>query len=244
MENENRVYFDPDLVSINEVLARRGVNRTQLTEWFTANRDDPNARQYLYQEFPQHYVWNRATRKWTPRQRTTAIGRMHFVHPNAGDRFYLRLLLTVVKGAQSYDDLLVVNGVNRGSFKAACIARGLLEDDGEWRQCLEEGAAMCTGARLRNLFGIILQNHNPQDPLGLWNQFKVSLCDDLQHRLRAMPGYENPTEDQIHDFGLYLLGEVLRGLGTKRLSDCHLPLPQIQWAVAINMITWIILVVG
>jgi hypothetical protein len=47
-------------------------------------------------------------------------------------------VLTVVKGARSFADLRTYNGVRHPSFLEACIACGLLEDDGEWRQCLSE----------------------------------------------------------------------------------------------------------
>lgn len=44
-------------------------------------------------------------KKLSIRQRDPAIGRMYFVPPTAGERFYLQTLLTVVKGAKSFDDL-------------------------------------------------------------------------------------------------------------------------------------------
>ena len=91
-----------------------------------------------------------------PRQRGFAIGRMYFASPNSGERFYLRLLLTVVKGSQSYQDLHTVNGSEYSTFKGACVARGLLEDDREWILCLEEASVLKTGYQLRRLFSIIL----------------------------------------------------------------------------------------
>ena len=44
------------------------------------------------------------------------------------------------------------------TFHQACLARGLLEDDNEWRQCLQEAAHMASGhqLRVRNLFVTIL----------------------------------------------------------------------------------------
>ena len=68
---------------------------------------------------------------WTCRKKGYSIGRMYFASPNSGERFYLRLLLTVVKGPTSFEDLRTVDGVIYESFKAACVAQGLLEDDEE-----------------------------------------------------------------------------------------------------------------
>ena len=61
---------------------------------------------------------------------------MYFASPNSGERFYLRLLLTVVRGPTSFENLRTVNNVLHDTFKAACVARGLLEDDDEWIQCM------------------------------------------------------------------------------------------------------------
>ena len=61
---------------------------------------------------------------------------MYFVSPNAGERFYLCLLLSVVKGPTSFECLRTVNDVLHESFKYVCIAKGLLENDEEWVQCL------------------------------------------------------------------------------------------------------------
>ena len=76
--------------------------KTQLTEWFTANQDPEcianDAQNYTYQEFSQHMVWGKKERKWHPQKQGKAIGHVYFVPPNAGERFYLRTLLTVVRG--------------------------------------------------------------------------------------------------------------------------------------------------
>src|SRR3954466_5297662 len=88
------------------------------------------------------FTWNKSEKKWSLRQRGFAIGRMYFASPAAGERFYLRTLLTVVKGPTSFEDVRTVNGQVRATFKAACFAYGLLEDDSEWMQCLQEASEM------------------------------------------------------------------------------------------------------
>jgi hypothetical protein len=54
---------------------------------------------------------------------------MYYAHPTVGKCFYLHLLLTAVKGATFYEDLHTFEGVLCPSFRTACIARSLLEDD-------------------------------------------------------------------------------------------------------------------
>ncbi len=74
------------------------------------------------------------------RKRGFAIGRMYYAHPTSGEHYYLRMLLNYVKGATSYEHLRIVDGTEHNTFKYACITMGLLEDDNEWHQALEEAA--------------------------------------------------------------------------------------------------------
>ena len=96
------------------------------------------ARTLTYQEFPNHFVIqsdknNPQSKVWHPRQRNSfALGRMIYVGPTAGERFHLRMLLMVVKGPRSFDELKTVDGEICETFHDACLKRGLLEDDGEW----------------------------------------------------------------------------------------------------------------
>jgi len=70
--------------------------------YFEANAKYPNAQEYYYVEFPEHFVWHVKNRAWAPCKRfVSTIGRIHFASPAAGERFYLWTLLTVVKGATS-----------------------------------------------------------------------------------------------------------------------------------------------
>jgi hypothetical protein len=96
---------------------------------------------------------------------------MYFAAPASGERFYLCTLLTVVHGPISFEDLHTVNGVLFPTFKDASLQQGLLEDDGEWVQCLEEAAVMHTGRRLWALFATMLIHCVLSDPVGLWKCF-------------------------------------------------------------------------
>jgi hypothetical protein len=59
------------------------------------------------------------------------IGRIYFVHPSAGERYYLRMLLLIVKGDHSYQSIRTYNNITYATFKEAFNARGLLNNDQE-----------------------------------------------------------------------------------------------------------------
>lgn len=54
-------------------------------------------------------------------------------------------------------------------------------------------------------------------------EFKENLCDDLAFVMRRNFSIEDATDNQIFDFGLYLLDEMLIEVG-KYLKDLH-PMP-------------------
>jgi hypothetical protein len=115
---------------MQDVVNRRANQATTLTEWFKSNSESAANHDLLYQDFPSRMVWNKKECKWTTRKRDSfALGRMYHAHPTCGERFYLRLLLTCVKGATSFEHLYSFEGVRHPSFREACIARGLLDDD-------------------------------------------------------------------------------------------------------------------
>ena len=78
------------------------------------------------------------------------------MNPTEGEWFYLRMLLMIVKGPKTYEDIHTYNGVVYQTFKEACAARGLLSDDKEWYNTFEEAANWATSSQLRNLFVIML----------------------------------------------------------------------------------------
>jgi hypothetical protein len=81
---------------------------------------------------------------------------------------------------------------------------------------------MQVGRQLRHLFVNILKDCSPADPRALWDRHWPDICDDLKNRLwhptipRILP--TEPSDDQIKDYGLYLIDQLLSQYG-KRLQD-------------------------
>ena len=162
LPGQHMVTFNADEPA-EHVLQRASKEKTMLTEFFKVNSEldaivgDTGPR-YTYQEFPQHYTLQKDGKTWKQRQKGFAIGRMYFVSPNAGERFFLRTLLTVVKGPTSFKSLCTYNNRTYMTFQEACLARGLLEDDSEWKQCLQEASEMQVGYRLPSVNSGIYDN--------------------------------------------------------------------------------------
>jgi hypothetical protein len=116
-----------------------------LTEWFKTNQESKATRSLTFYQFPQQWVWNWKLKQWTMHKRGFAIGRMYYAHPTSGERYYLGMLLNCVKGVTSYDHLRIVDRTEHDTFKDACIAMGLLADDNEWHQALEEAILWALG---------------------------------------------------------------------------------------------------
>jgi len=76
------------------------------------------------------------------------------------------------------------------TFKEVCMARGLLEDDHEWRICLEEAIAMQPEMACHRLLAVILLTDKVAKPHLLWDQFKAGLCDGVKHKLHHMNHYQ------------------------------------------------------
>ncbi|CAG8732633.1 6142_t:CDS:2 [Cetraspora pellucida] len=74
-------------------------------------------------------VYDKRKREWKPRQRENTIRRMYFVHPRAGEHYYLRMLLNTMREATSFENLRTINGVIYATFKNTCSALSLLQDN-------------------------------------------------------------------------------------------------------------------
>ncbi|XP_074323560.1 uncharacterized protein LOC141660472 [Apium graveolens] len=92
-------YANEDL---GKVVDREKKRLSKLEAFFLLNSVDADARQYTYDEIPQHYVWNDGERKWNRRKRGMQIGCLSYTHHSSGEVWYLHLLLTKVRGPTSF----------------------------------------------------------------------------------------------------------------------------------------------
>ncbi|XP_048493453.1 uncharacterized protein LOC125494001 [Beta vulgaris subsp. vulgaris] len=162
LPDEHTVFFTDD-ADVEEVLERPHIEKTKFLSWMECNKEHAEARELSYVEFPTKFVWQARTREWTSRRKGFAIGRIYHVTPGAGEKFYLRTLLNFVKGATCYEYIRVVDGLLHPTFKEACYARGLLDDDKEYVDAIMEASFRESGHYLRNLFSLPLSDEQLQN---------------------------------------------------------------------------------
>ncbi|CAB4488149.1 unnamed protein product [Rhizophagus irregularis] len=228
LPGQHMVLFQDD-ERLEDIIRRSTIEKSTLTAWFDANTKYPNAKQTTYADFPIQWVYNNQTKIWKPRQRGDSIGRMNFVHPAAGEQYYLRMLLNIICGATSFENLRTVNGIIYSSFKEACIALGLLQNDEEWDQCLKEAEQIQTGIQLRKLFAILLLFCEVTRPEVLWETHISTLSDDILFQVRQNTG--NMTlelTDDIRNRALYHLQSILSKYGRNLSEFPNMPIPTIS----------------
>ncbi|KAJ6935238.1 DNA helicase [Populus alba x Populus x berolinensis] len=197
-----------------------------LTEWFERNRVDVDARDLFYSQFPNKYVWDARQKEWIVRSRGFCLGRIVYVHPAAGELYFLRMLLNHVKGAKNFEDLRQISGTIFPTFQLACKALGLLGDDKEWSDAFGEAIPTASSPQLRQLFINIIMFCEVADPNSLFDQFWHSMHDDIEYHLRSSFSMLNVrfSDDELKNYVLYELEQLFNASGTS-LEDHKLPMP-------------------
>ena len=124
MEDEHPIIY-PENTSLDNVLNIPGIEETKFTEWMKTNEAFEDARELTYAKFPTKWVWHSNDKQWQRRKSKCCIGRVYYAHPSSGERFYLRMLLNIVKGPRNFKELRTINDVTYPTYKEACYALGL-----------------------------------------------------------------------------------------------------------------------
>ena len=216
LKDEQQVVFD--VGSEEEMLEKQKF--TELTAFFEYNQDHPDTK-VTYVEFPEHFTYDTKKHKWKARKNVSeTIGRVHTVHPLAGDVYYLRMLLhhSHCQGKTSFEDLLCVGNDQCESYQVVARMMGLLQDDQEWEEALAEGALTKMPSALRELFVTIIIFCVPSNPKELFNNHYSEWADDFIHKasktgisltdtqIRTLVVLDIQQRLQSFDKDLYVLG--------------------------------------
>ncbi|XP_074342481.1 uncharacterized protein LOC141680051 [Apium graveolens] len=220
LENEQQVCFKDD-ESLPSVIDRINPEVTMFVQWLRINIIDPIARGLTFVEFPEKFLWDNTNKVWKRRKNNIyMVGHLIYMHPTAGERFYLRMLLNIVRGATSYKDIRTVNNVICNTYKKACFHHGLLECDDEWHNAITDASVHQIGAQLRELFVTLLLFCDISDVRALWEKYWKTFSNDIEHKQRKNYPRHNfvISDEQIECLTLFDIELQLRKRG-KSVAD-------------------------
>ena len=202
LENEQQVNYKPTAAGAQRALEAAG--STYLTAYFDANQRHPElAHGLTYEDLPHKFTWHAKEKCWVPRSRAedpdipAQIGRMVNINPSADELFYLRMLLKCTPGATSHSDLRTIDGVTHPTYKAACQALNLVENDSQWEECLREAEMISVPRAIRDLFCTIIFDCHPTDPARLFEMFADTMSEDFEHKRSKDPRYCTAITKQL-----------------------------------------------
>nr|KAJ0187763.1 hypothetical protein LSAT_V11C900487590 [Lactuca sativa] len=131
---QNVVYGADD--DIEDVLNKWSVSSSMFLAWMECNEHNKEARKLTYVECTTKFVWKLKDRCWNPREKGFSID------------------------PKCFADIRTVNGHVCATFRDTCYALGLLEDDKEYIDAIEEASHSRSGYYLRYLFASMLKSNS------------------------------------------------------------------------------------
>ncbi|RID75775.1 hypothetical protein BRARA_B02803 [Brassica rapa] len=227
LPDQELVFFDED-EPIESILNKKTVNQSMFLAWFIANRKYAEARELTYAEFPTKFVWKSGTRKWVPRKRGFAIGRIAHIQPSGDELYFLRVLLNWVRGPTSYEDIRTVDGVLYHTYEDACYALGLMDDDKEFIEAIKDASDCSSATYSRKLFARMLVSKSLSQPHVVCEATWEYLTDDILYKKRRETGRPdmNLTIAQIKNIALTEIENHLLSNGRSLKKWPHMPKPE------------------
>ncbi|CAN0904886.1 ATP-dependent DNA helicase PIF1 [Linum grandiflorum] len=219
--------------SVASIVNRPDIQKTMLTEWFELNRTCPSARRYTYSDITHGYVWDKQCSQWNPRKQGFVISRIYSIPPRAGETFYLRILLTKIPGALSFEHLRTVNGILYPDYQKACQALGLLATDDEWNDVMAEVSHWGMPPLIRSTFVSLLMFCSVASPVTLFEQWWPSMADDFRRRVDCITADAIPAHlsETLRNQVLESLQNLLHNYSSS-LQHVHLPHPAVSPSAA------------
>ncbi|XP_076927534.1 uncharacterized protein LOC143591112 [Bidens hawaiensis] len=174
------VFADDD--DVEDVLNKPSVGSSKFIAWMECNQQYGLARTLTYVEFPTKFVWKPVERVWDLSKRGFSIGRVHHFPPAFNETYYLRILLNKVKGPMCFEDIRTVDGEVCATYRDACYKRGLLDDDNEYIEAIEEASQTTSGYYLRSLFATMLITYSLSRPDDVWEKCRHYLIDGILYK--------------------------------------------------------------
>ncbi|GJY51338.1 DNA helicase PIF1, ATP-dependent [Tanacetum coccineum] len=179
---------------------------------YLLNKRDPDARNLTYADIPKHYVWHEQSKMWKKRKQRKCIGRIVYSSPASGERYYLRMLLNIVRGVFGFEELMMIKKRVCATFKEACFEYGLLHDEKEWSYAIAEASLWALGPQLPDIFVTMLTFSYVRRPQKLWEESWQTLSEDILAKKTSLADFKDlpePDPKLLTNMDNHLIREAL-----------------------------------
>jgi len=119
-------------------MGKAKIAKSMFTSLIKCNKIYQEAKSLTYSKIGSKFVYSKKDRCWIPRKMGDAIGRLIWVPPSSGELYYMRKMLTHIKGPLSFEDIRAVKKIVYPTFREACLAMGILAKDIEYVEVIKE----------------------------------------------------------------------------------------------------------
>nr|GEU51748.1 hypothetical protein [Tanacetum cinerariifolium] len=211
LPGQQQVVYESD-DDISDAINKPSVASLKFLGCMECNKTNDLAKTLSYVEFHTKFVWKAEEKVWQERKRGYAVGRIHYVPPSIGKTYYLRVLLHKQKGPENWNKIKELNDIVHPTYRNACYAIGLLDDDREYIDAIEEANSWACGEYVRKVFARLLTSNTVSRPDHVWNEtwrLMSSLDSFLWMPLPDMEFIRNHTNILIHDELCYNKDELV-----------------------------------
>lgn len=135
---------------------------------------------------------------------------MYHINLFANEKYYLRLLLTIISKLCFFKVLRIVDSRVYTIFKEICVVHELLQNDDEWVRIFKKTIVFSSSLTLRQFFVIALFQDFFNNFSTLWLRFCEHLCNNLKFWIRSLSIVLNAFESLHLNYDLYLMNQQLR----------------------------------
>ena len=126
------------------------------------------------------------------------------------------------------------------TYRSACQALNLLENDQHWDNCTIDACEMSTPSQIPALFGIILTTYSPSSPTELWEKYKSQMAEDILNRIRLeRSDMTLAFTKEIYNCTLVMIEDLCLPMANKLLKHLGMPSPNLTAAISTCVLSYI-----